>query len=149
MFSLVRDSKAVWPIVLLLSVLIAGLPVGQSLAQAQGGYNPGSGCMDGESAGERAVSGGSWFIIGCLGGIWGLLAANLMAPTTPSSQLLGKDPAYVAAFTDCYQKKVKSLRTKNAMSGCITSIVLYGVVVLVIVITAEETTDYYYDPYYY
>jgi len=78
-------------------------------------------------------SGGTWFLIGCVGGFIGYIVATAITPTPPATALVGKDAEYVATFTDVYQSEVKSVRTRNALYGCLTgtgaTVLLYAVLV--------------------
>lgn len=64
-------------------------------------------------------SGGTWFLIGCVGGFIGYIVATAVTPNPPATALVGKDEEYVASFTDVYISEVKSKRTRNAMYGCL------------------------------
>ena len=66
-------------------------------------------------------------------------------PNPPAAQLLGKSPEYVVAYTDCYRKKGKSIKTKNALYGCLVgtgvTVVIYAIIIAA---AADEETVYYY-----
>lgn len=105
-------------------------------------------CMDAEAAAASQTSGGSWFAIGCLLTWVGWLIAYAMEPAPPATALLGKSPEYVATYTDCYKRKAKDLRSKNAMIGCLVGTAMWIVinVVLYTIVLAEEEEEY--DYYY-
>lgn len=85
----------------------------------------------------------TWFIVGCLALVPGLLIATLIEPRPPQAAILGKSPDYVAAYTDAYVRKTKGLRTNWALYGCGTGALLYvGLWVAVIAAAASETTYY-------
>lgn len=89
------------------------------------------------AAGE---SGGTWFMIGCVGGLIGYIIAAAVTPTPPATALVGKDEAYVATFSDTYASEVQSSRKSNAMYGCLVGT---GVSVLayVALIAAAENAN--------
>ena len=107
-------SAAMAPIAAVLAALIVLTPISHAVAQA------GTGCMDGEMQAERDISAGTWFAIGCLAGLIGYLIA-MQEPNPPATALIGKEPEYVAAYTDCYRRKGKSIKTKNALTGCLVA----------------------------
>lgn len=94
--------------------------------------NTQSGCADGERQAQSDISGGTWFAIGCLAGLIGYLIA-LSEPNPPAMQLMGKSPEYVAAYTDCYRNKGKSIKSKNALYGCLVgtgaTVVIYAIII--------------------
>ncbi len=83
---------------------------------------------------------GSWFFAGCLGGVIGYLIAANMESNPSASQLLGKSPEYVAAYTDCYRAETKRLRAKKALNGCLVAAAAY-VVYIVVAIAALDNAD--------
>lgn len=44
----------------------------------------------------------------------------MSTPTVPAGKLLGKDPTYVAFYTDTYVVELKKAQTQYALSGCVT-----------------------------
>lgn len=84
-------------------------------------------CSDAADQAKRDVSGGTWFMIGCLAGIIGVLIAQ-MENNPPAMALLGKSQEYVAAYTDCYRKETKSIKSKNAITGCLVFAGIYAVI---------------------
>lgn len=78
--------------------------------------------MAGRIAGEQSASANvnktTWMLIGCIGGLLGVIIAYVYEPSPPAVQLLGKSPEYVAAFTDAYKAAGKNVQTKNAWLGC-------------------------------
>ena len=83
-------------------------------------------------------SGGTWFLIGCVGGFIGYIVATAITPNPPATALVGKDEQYVATFTDVYQSEVKSIRTRNAMYGCLVGT---GATVLLYVAAVAAATE--------
>lgn len=83
---------------------------------AQQAENP---VLDAEIQATAHVSGIMWIAIGFLCGIFGWGAAYLIVPSPPASAFIGKSPAYVAAYTDAYKRKARSIQTSNALIGCL------------------------------
>lgn len=106
-----------------------------------------AGRVAGEQAARARVNGTLWLLIGCIGGEVGIIVAYLLEPNPPSTQLLGKSPEYVAAYTDAYKVTAKSIQSRKAWTGCIASNVIAAVVYAVIVVAVAESTDD--DLYYY
>jgi len=103
-------------------------------------------CADAERQAQSDINGTTWMAIGCLTGLIGYLIA-MQEPNPPATHLLGKSPEYVAAYTDCYRKKGKEIKTKNALYGCLAGTAAYVLLwVIVIAAAEEEATDtvYYY-----
>lgn len=90
---------------------------------------------------ERNVSGGTWFLIGCVGGVTGLIVAYVIDSPPSSSALIGKSPEYVAAYTDVYRERAKSIRTKNTWTGCLTTGVVYIVYIMLLVSASSTSTE--------
>lgn len=99
--------------------------------------------MQAEIDAKRDANPVVYFIAGCAGSLLGLLIAQVLTPSPPQSALLGKSPEYVAAYTDVYIKKVKSIRTKYSLYGCGASVVLYGGLILIIAASTPEVVSYY------
>jgi len=99
-----------------------------------------AGRMAGEQAARANTNGMLWMAIGCVGSWIGILAAYIYAPSPPTTQLLGKSPEYVAAYTDAYKETAKKVQTGKVWTGCITSAVLYTVFYVVLFATAAATT---------
>jgi hypothetical protein len=78
-------------------------------------------CSDAERQATTDVSGGTWFAIGCLAGFIGWLIAYSMDTNPPAASLVGKSPEYVAAYSDCYKKKAKGIKSNRALVGCLIS----------------------------
>lgn len=73
-------------------------------------------CTKGKKDAQRNTS-GMWFFAGCLG-LVGVLIAYLVEPSPPVSETMGKDPTWVAQYTDCYKSAGKSSQGKRALGGC-------------------------------
>jgi len=80
-----------------------------------------AGRMAGEQAARSAVNGSLWLAIGCLGNALGLIVSYVYQPNLPATQLLGKSPEYVAAYTDAYKVSAKKSQVSKAWIGCIFS----------------------------
>lgn len=128
-------------IVSLLSISLLATPLAANVAPAIAAppQDANQGCADGERQAQSDINGTTWFAIGCLAGLIGYLIA-MQEPNPPATQLLGKSPEYVAAYTDCYRKEGKSIKTKNAMYGCLANVGLAIVYVIIVAAAAEETT---------
>ena len=78
-----------------------------------------------------------WLGVGCLLGWVGLLIGYLVQPSPPATALMGKSPEYVAAYTEAYKEKMKSLQTKYALVGCLGNMAL-SMVYVALVASASE-----------
>ncbi len=76
-------------------------------------------CAQAEADAKADVNKTMWIGIGCVAPVLGIVIANVVEPTPPSSRLLGKSKEYIATYTDCYSKKVKSIRTSGTITGCV------------------------------
>ncbi|NUM80177.1 hypothetical protein HUU42_05170 [bacterium] len=98
-------------------------------------------CSLAEQRAEMDINGGTWFIIGCLGGIIGWLIAEAVDSNPPATELVGKSEEFVAKYSDCYKAKAKSIKTSKAITGCLVgtgiSVILYAIAFS----TAENTND--------
>ncbi len=99
-----------------------------------------AGRIAGEQAARADVSGGLWFIAGCLGGVIGVVVAYVFEPNPPATYLLGKSPEYVAAYTDAYRATAKSVQTSRAITGCIVESLL-SVLLYALLIAAADSVD--------
>ena len=96
--------------VLVLVMLLMSLSV-QNASAAQ--------VTEAQTQAQTDAHGGMWLAIGILTGAIGWIVALVMEPTPPASALLGKDPTYVAQYTDAYRSRVKDIRTNKALVGCL------------------------------
>lgn len=99
--------------------------------------------MQAEIDAKRDAGAAVWFIVGCAGSLLGLLIAQLSSPSPPQAALIGKSPEYVAAYTDVYVRRIKSIRTAYSLYGCGASVVFWGTIILIAAAAADD------DPYYY
>lgn len=79
-----------------------------------------------------------WYSMGCLFSIFGVGAAHLMVPQSVNGRLIGKSMEYVWAYIESYKSTRRSLQTRYAIYGCLTS----GTLMLVnfaIAISKEDT----------
>ena len=60
----------------------------------------------------------NWFMAGCFLSVLGVAIANVSKAPVPAERLIGKPPAYVAAYTSSYQAKLTEIQTKWALRGC-------------------------------
>jgi len=96
--------------------------------------------MQAEIDAKRNANAALFFIIGCAGSCLGLLVAQISTPSPPAVALVGKSPEYVAAYTDVYVRKVKSIRTNYSLYGCGANVVGCGLF-YALVIAAAASTD--------
>ena len=61
----------------------------------------------------------TWFFIGFLGNILGVLIASIYEPAPPASRLLGKSPEDAAFYTDSYKAKSRSIQLRQSVIGLI------------------------------
>lgn len=66
----------------------------------------------------------SWFFIGLLGNILGVLIASIYEPAPRASQLLGKSPEEAAVYTDSYKAKSRSIQLRLSLIGLLIPFVL-------------------------
>lgn len=99
--------------------------------------------MQAEIDAKRNANAAVYFIAGCAGSLLGLLIAQVVTPSPPQAILIGKSPEYIAAYTDVYVKKIKSIRTKYSLYGCGASVVVYGALILILAASVEEDLYYY------
>ena len=97
------------------------------------------GRMDGEQAARSNVNGTLWMLVGCVGGLLGVVVAYVYEPSPTATLLLGKSPEYVAAYTDGYKSAAKSVQTNRAWIGCVISGLAY-IAYIVALSTAADTT---------
>jgi hypothetical protein len=85
-------------------------------------------CIQAYLDAERETRDILWLGAGCLLGCLGIGAAYLIEPSPSTMNLLGKSPEYVAAYTDCYTNKGRSIQTNKALIGCIVGTLLWSAV---------------------
>ena len=61
----------------------------------------------------------TWNGVGCLFGVFGMIAASIIDPPVPAAKLLGKSPEYVVFYTEAYRSNLKRKRIEAAGHGCI------------------------------
>lgn len=77
-------------------------------------------CLEAAIDAKRDINKPLWFGAGCLGGIVGWGAAYVVEPSPSAMRLMGKDPEYVALYTECYKMEGKKIQQKQALYGCLT-----------------------------
>ncbi len=100
-------------------------------------------CQQAEKDAIKDTNGNIWFLAGCLGGLVGIIIANSIKPNPPSSRLLGKSPAYVATYTDCYRAKAKKIQNHSALIGCGVGVALEILYYWMVLIPSLSTTSTY------
>lgn len=76
--------------------------------------------QDAESDAKKVT----WFFIGFLGNILGVLVASIYEPTPPASRLLGKSPEDAALYTDRYKAKSRRTQVIESIGGCVVGLIL-------------------------
>ena len=66
----------------------------------------------------------TWFFIGLLGNILGVLIASIYQPAPLASRLLEKSPEYTALYTDSYRAKSRSIQLRLSVIGLVVPVVL-------------------------
>jgi len=75
-------------------------------------------CMQAEFDAEKDEEGAIGYgFAGFLCGIFGWLFAHASSPKVPAKRLVGKSQNYVEAYSSCYEKKAKKIRTSAACTG--------------------------------
>ncbi len=85
-------------------------------------------CVQAQADAERDVNGVLWMAAGFFFGLLGIGAAYVIEPDPPATKLMGKNPEYVAAYTDCYKRAGRDIQVKKALTGCVASAVLSAAV---------------------
>ena len=62
-----------------------------------------------------------WYSMGCLFNIFGVGAANLIVPKPSHERLMGKPQEYVWTYSESYKSTRRTLQTRYALFGCLTS----------------------------
>ena len=88
---------------------------------------------------ERDANGSLWCILGGFFGIWPVIIGYIMDPTPNAYSLMNKSSEYVAAYTEIYKSQVKSIRGKQALTGCIVSeaVIVVFYVIYVVILSAS------------
>jgi hypothetical protein len=101
---------------------------------------------------ERDVKSGLWRNVSCftaclftpLFGLGVVGLAYFAEPRVPSENFLGKPLDYVAAYTDCYKDQAKSIRTDEALGGCLVgSLTWIGMVGAASIIILASSIPYW------
>jgi len=121
---------------LFLAVLILAVPV---LAQQTSTQQA---AIEADNLAKKNVNKFLWFGIGFLLNFVGPAVGYLLAPAPPQTALVGKSPEYVAAFTDAYQRKAKSIQGTYGLYGCLVNTAVW-VALYALVFAAATTTPYY------
>ena len=103
-------------IAMLLIISILGSPV---ISLAQQNEVEVQAISDAKRDVENDINKPMWFAMGLFLGT-GLVLSYTSTPTVPAGKILGKDPTYVAFYTDTYVVELKKAQTQYALGGCIT-----------------------------
>lgn len=71
---------------------------------------------------EVDVNGGTWFVLGCVLNVYGVLAAWFTDPAPPYTRLIGKQETDVQTYLPVYRAEASSLRQRFALYGCLASV---------------------------
>lgn len=93
--------------------------------------------LEAQSQAEADFNKAMWLGVGCLLGWVGILIGYLVQPSPPATALMGKSPEYVAAYTEAYKEKMKSLQTRYALIGCLGNMA-FSMVYVALVMSASE-----------
>jgi hypothetical protein len=113
-------------------------------AVERGNSSRGDAARDAETQAIRNINTTTWFIVGCLGGVLGWVAAMVIIPNPPVTELLGQSSDYVAVYTDVYRDKAKKIQTSKAFTGCLISTAVGVVLEVIVLATAPKDIVYYY-----
>lgn len=94
----------------------AATPPAQALGESQ------QALQDALADAEVDVNGGTWFVLGCVLNVYGVLAAWFTDPQPPYGRLMGKTEPYVHAYMPAYRAEASSLRQRYALYGCLASV---------------------------
>lgn len=82
----------------------------------------GQATQDAVADAEIDVNGGTWFVLGCVLNVYGVLAAWFTDPEPPYARLVGKQERYVQTYIPVYRSEASSLRQRYALYGCLASV---------------------------
>ena len=141
-------------IVFVLSMSMTALPAAAYVFHAAGNpvpvedvntSLPPDACSDANAQATQDQNATLWLLGGCVGGALVVLAAYVLEANPPATALLGKDEAYVAEYTDCYQEAAKKIRTKKSLTGCLIGTAAGLLIYAIVVATAVDNGLYYYN----
>jgi len=98
-----------------------------------------------EQAAERDANKIMWYGMGCLLGPIGWLISEAGSPSPKAASLVGKDPEYIALYTDAYRSKIKKIRSTASLYGCLigTGITVLVYALLLAEVAEAESQGYY------
>jgi hypothetical protein len=142
-------------VVTLVSLSMTAIPAAASLAYASNvGPLPehvaspippdDAACDDANAQATEDQNATLWLLGGCVVGVLAILAAQVLEITPPASALLGKDEAYVASYTDCYESAAKKIRTKKSITGCVIGGLAGALLWTILYATAVDNSLRYY-----
>lgn len=123
---LFRESGQLTPGALLSGLMVMLIFFIPLLSGAQQNPAVAKAIADGELNARADASGIKWYLLGCIGGPFTIIAASAGNPVPPTEALLGKSPGYVEAYTKAYSSKVKSQRFRQATIGCFAGVTIGG-----------------------
>ncbi len=103
---------------------VAGPPPREAAPPRAALDDAGRAVADAQMDADLETSGLGWFGVGCLLSVGGVLIGYLVTPEPEAARLVGKPPAYVAAYTDAYRREGRSYQGIHAIYGCVTAAVV-------------------------
>lgn len=143
-----RISCSVWRkgISLCLAVMIFSLPLLAQVTEARTAEQR-QAIAEAEKQAEIDADKWLWFALGFVGNLVTVLIVYVVSFKPPQSALLGKSPEYVAAYTDAYERKLRSIRSNYALYGCCAgsavAVLAYLLFVVAPVVSVVEALTYY------
>ncbi len=131
---------------LVAALFVATMPV-NSMAYTSGGSSGGDVCAQAKN--DASMDAGNnkwvWMAAGCFLSVWGILIAYVVAPSVPSTRVMGKSSEYVTNYTMCYQDTARSEQSMSAVWGCVVGTVvgLIAYVVYAVALTSAVVSTAY------
>ena len=86
--------------------------------------DPAAVAAEATSDAKAYTTGETWFIVGCLFGLLGVLVASAIEPSPPVWRLMGQSEDYVVTYTTAYKSAARSIRVGKAATGCAVGVSL-------------------------
>lgn len=120
----------------------SALSMGAAVTQGKSGKNE-LACEEAIARARVDVSEDNWFVVGCVGGLTGLILANALEAEPPADVLVGKPLDYVSTYTLCYAEEARKIRKRGAMAGCLIAVAAYFALGLIVVSSASSNSSAY------
>ena len=117
---------------IIMSALIVAVSPCILLSAASGSANVGYNSVDicemarNEAMFDASNNGCLWGSAGLFLGPIGILLGFFIAPPVPPGRLIGKTPAYIESYSNCFKDEAKGKQALYAVKGCLYSLLLYG-----------------------